>query len=123
MLEAIQDLVKRFDDLKEDVESPKRDRERSSRPYRSQSRSPHRESSSSRHGSIKHGTLRSRESTGSPSWASRMEEEAANDHRDRNDLDDEGDGTWGGPDLFEVSEWTGTFLTNACTRSLSNEAR
>ena len=123
VLEAIQDLVRKFDDLKEDVETLKRDRERSSRPSRSRSRSPHRESPSSGHGSAKHGTPRSRESTSSSSWASRMEEEEANVHHDRQDSDEEGDGTWGGPDLVEVSEWTGKFLTNACTRSVSNEAR
>ena len=115
VLEAIQDLARRFDILKEDVEMLKRDRERRSRPSRSRLRSPHRESSSSGHSSIKHRTPRSRESTSSPSWVSRMEEEAASDHNDHHNLDEEGDGMWGGPDLVEVSEWTGKFLTNACT--------
>ena len=115
VLEAIQDLARRFDDLKEDVEMLKRDLKRSSRSFQSRSRSPHHKSSSSEHSSIKHGTPRSRESTSSPLWASRMEEEEANNHHDHRDFDEEGDKTWGGPNLVEVSEWTGKFLTNACT--------
>ena len=107
VLEAIQDLARRFNDLKEDMELLKRDREQSSRPSRSWLRSPHHESSSSGHGSIKHETPQSRESIGSPSWAPRMEEEAANEHHDCHDSDEESDGMWGGPDLVKVSEWTG----------------
>ena len=56
-------------------------------------------------------------------WASRMEEEAVNDHHDCHDSDKEVGGTWGGPDLVEVSEWTGKFLTSACNQSVSTEAR
>ena len=50
-----------------------------------------------------------------------MEEEAVNDHHDHHDSDEEDDGTWGRPNLLEVSKWTGKFLTNVFTRRMSNE--
>ena len=49
-------------------------------------------------------------------------EEEEND-RLRHDSGEEMDGTWGGPDLVEVSEETHKLLTVACTQSVSNETR
>ena len=123
MLEAIQAIAKKFDDLKEDVEMLKRDRGLRPRSSRSRSRSPRRKSlSPSRLGSESRGNPRGLDSAGHRSWWSRMEEEESDNHQ-RHDSDEEMERALGGPDLREVSEETHKLLTSACTRSVSNEAR
>ena len=123
MLEAIQAISRKFDDLKEDVEMLKRDREQSSRPSRSRLRSPHRISSAlSRHGSESRGTPRSQDPAGHRSWASRMDEEDSDNYQ-CHDSDEDMERTLGGPDVREVSEDTRRLLTRAYSRSVGNEAR
>ena len=100
----------------------KRDREQSSRPSRSRSRSPRRNSPPrSRHGSESRGTPRGQDPATHRSWASRMEEEESDYQRP--DSDEEIERTLGGPDVREVSEETRRLLTRACSRSVGNETR
>ena len=122
VLHAIKASSRKFDDLKEDVEMLKRDRERSSRPSRSRLRSSRLNSPPrSRHGSESRGTPRSLDAAGHRSWGSRMDDEES-DYQ-RHDSDEEIEWTLGGPDMRKVLEEMRGFLTRACSRSVSNEAR
>ena len=132
MLKAINDLAERFEErfdaLKQDVDMLKRHdreqssqsslsrspyhgatslREQSSQPSRSRLRSPRCASSPSRHSFMSQGTPQSRVSSADHcTWADRVEEEE-NDCL-HHDSDEEIDGTWGGPDLVELSKETQT---------------
>lgn len=122
VLAAVQDIARRFDELKEEVEELKRERSSHERtPEPGHSSTPRDRSRSPHHQRID----RSSFSSARPSWASRMDvnPEELPDYSAEVQFDASEMGGEDIAELTEVSDETHQLLTTVCTRSVSNEKR